>query len=563
MIPLPSFVTRLLPNTTDLRFEDIALDTSTPLTIVATAIQDAVLCPDCGQATTRIHSRYMRTLADLPWADTAVQLQLRVRKFFCSALACPRRIFTERLPSVMAPWARRTVRLAQQQQHLGLALGGNASTRLAADLDRSASRNTFLRLVRQLPLPEPAPPEVIGIDDWAWLKGQRYGTIIVDLERHQPIALLEDRNAETLAVWLKQHPSIRIVARDRAGTYADAANKGAPQAIQVADRFHLLRNLADTLLPIFEEHANEVRVATCASIARQDSLGVVDGVAPLVMGDLVRMLPPLSLSPKQRAQAEQRRAARVDRYERARALSAQGWPIRAIGRELGLNRDTVRTYLRATSFPERQPRVVWQPGVLDPHLPYLIERWNAGCRSGTALWQEITERGYMGKRVTVFSFVTRLRKAFGIPTKSRMIGAGQIALPAERPLTPRNAVWQVIQQPDKRHATTTERIDKLRAAHTDLDTAITLTESLAELIRTRNPAGLDPWLAHAETSALKPFRSFAASLRRDYAAVRAGVELPWSTGPVEGAINRLKMVKRTMFGRASFALLQRRVLLAS
>jgi transposase len=161
----------------------------------------------------------------------------------------------------------------------------------------------------------------------------------------------------------------------------------------------------------------------------------------------------------------------------------------------------------------------------------------------------------MGKRVTIFSFVTRLRKALGIPTKSRMIGEGQIALSAERPLTLRNAVWQVIQQSDKRHATTTERIDKLRAAHTDLDTAITLTEGFADLIRTRSAAARDPWLAQAEASTRNPFRSFAASLHHDYAAVRAGVELSWSTVPVEGAINRLKMFKHTMFGRASFALL--------
>lgn len=239
----------------------MVLDTPKHLIIVATAIQDTACCPDCGQIATRMHSWYTRTLADLPWADAAVQLQLRVRTFFCSITACPRRIFTERLPTVMAPWARRTARLAQQQQQLGLALGGNASTRLAADLDRSASRNTFLRLVRQLPLPEPAPPEVIGIDDWAWLKGQRYGTIIVDLERHKPIALLEDRNAETLAAWLQQHPTIRIVARDRAGTYADAANNGAPQAIQVADRFHLLvRRITHPSIPISDGKGSEERL---------------------------------------------------------------------------------------------------------------------------------------------------------------------------------------------------------------------------------------------------------------------------------------------------------------
>jgi transposase len=244
-------------------------------------------------------------------------------------------------------------------------------------------------------------------------------------------------------------------------------------------------------------------------------------------------------------------------------LYAQGWPIRAIGRELGLNRNTVRAYLRAPNFPERQPRVLRQQGVLEPFIPYLIERWNAGCRNGTTLWKEIIERGYSGKRVTVFSFVTRLRKALGIPAKNRTIQNGKVAVPEERPLTPRSAVWQVLERLEKRDEAMGKRLSQLRQAHADLDEAIALTEGFATLVRTRDPAALDHWLEQASASTLKSFQSFAASLRRDYDAVRAGVEQPWSTGPVEGEINRLKMVKRAMFGRAGFPLLQRRVLLAS
>jgi transposase len=226
-----------------------------------------------------------------------------------------------------------------------------------------------------------------------------------------------------------------------------------------------------------------------------------------------------------------------------------------------LNRNTVRKFVRAASFPERAPRVVRQPSVLDPHIPYLIERWNAGCRTGTVLWQEIRERGYRGQRVTVFSFITRLRKALGIPAKNRTIRDGKVALPEERPLTPRDAVWLVLKRPDQRDETAKERIAELREAHPDLAAAITLAEGFAELVRARTPAALDRWLDQAAASALPSFRSFAASLRRDYAAVRSGIELEWSTGPVEGTIDRLKMVKRTMHGRAGFDLLQRRVLL--
>jgi len=553
----------LLPLGTRLRIADLAVDAEAQaVTVELEAIAPCCPCPSCQLPAERIHSHYRRTVADLPWASLIVKLYLHVRKFFCDNAACPRKVFTERLPCLVAPGARRTVRLTQQQQQLGLALGGNPSARLSGELDRGASRNTFLRLVRRLPLPEPVAPEVVGIDDWAWKKGQRYGTIIMDLERQCPIALLEDRDAETLAAWLQQHPTIRIVARDRAGIYAEGATNGAPHAIQVADRFHLLGNLADTLLPVFEQHAKLLREATGSTASGNLPPAVVERGAPAVTEE-VRILPPPTPSPKHQAQAEQCRAARLARYERARELHAQGWPIRAIARDLGLNRNTVRAYLRAPSFPERQPRVRRQPGVLEPFIPYLIERWNAGCRNGTALWQELAERGYTGKRVTVFSFVTRLRKALGIPAKNRTIQDGKVAVLDERPLTPRSAVWQVLQRPEKRDEATDERIGKLRQAHPDLDEAITLTAGFATLVRTRNPAALDRWLDQATASTLKPFQSFAASLRRDYDAVRAGVELKSSTGPVEGSINRLKMVKRTMFGRAGFPLLQRRVLLAS
>jgi transposase len=552
----------LLPLGTSFRVGELVIDADAHEVIVELdAIAPGCPCPSCQQLAERIHSHYWRSVVDLPWAALLVHLHLHVRKFFCDNPACPRKVFTERLPTLVAPSAKRTLRLAHQQQQLGLALGGNPSARVSATLDRNASRNTFLRLVRRLPLPEPQAPEVIGLDDWAWKKGQRYGTIIVDLERQCPIALLKDREAETVAAWLKEHPTIRIIARDRAGAYAEGATSGAPQAVQVADRFHLLQNLADTLLPVFEAHAKLLREVTGEVAPDAQSSPAAQPALTASVEDVARALPPPRQSPKHQAQSEQRRAARLERFERVRELHDKGWPLRAIGRELGLNRGTVRKFLRAPEFPERQPRVLRQPGVLEPFIPYLVERWNAGCRNGTVLWKELGERGYTGKRGTVLTFVTRLRRALGIPTGKRTILDGKVALPELRPLTPRTAVWQVLQRPEKQDEATEERIKKLRQAHLELDEAITLTEGFAKLIRARDPTSLDRWLEQAATSTLKSFQSFASSLRRDYKAVRAGVEQKWSTGPVEGEINKLKMVKRAMFGRAGFPLLQRRILL--
>lgn len=234
--------------------------------------------------------------------------------------------------------------------------------------------------------------------------------------------------------------------------------------------------------------------------------------------EVVRLLSPPTPSPTQQAQAAPRRAERLARCDRARELRTQGWPIRAIGRELRLNRNTVRAYLRAPSFPERHPRMLRAPGVLEPFIPSLIDRGNAGCRTGTILWQEIRERGYVGKRVTVFSFVTRLRKTRGIPAKNRTIRDGKVALPTERPRTPRSVVWQVLQRPEQRDEATDERLQQLRHVHADVDETITLTEGFAMLMRARDPAALDRWLTEASASTLKPFQRFAASLRRDYDA---------------------------------------------
>jgi transposase len=252
----------LLPLGTSFQVNALAIDGDSPVVSVdLEAIAQDCPCPSCHLPAERIHSHYHRTIADVPWANLIVRLHLLARKFFCDNAACRRTIFTERLPALVAPSARRTLRLAQQQQQLGLALGGNPSARISEKLDRGASRNTFLRLLHRLPLPKPAAPEVIGIDDWAWKKGQRYGTIITDLERQCPIALLEDREAETVAAWLKDHPSIRIIARDRAGAYADAAAKGAPQALQVADRFHLLvRRITHPSIPISDGKGSEERL---------------------------------------------------------------------------------------------------------------------------------------------------------------------------------------------------------------------------------------------------------------------------------------------------------------
>src|SRR3989475_1868246 len=234
------------------------------ITLRVRATPHSAPCPLCATPARCIHSDYERTLADLPWAQYRVRLQLRVRKWFCRNRSCPRRIFTERLPTVAVPWARRTLRLAQRLIALGVALGGKAGVRLGHAWDVRVSRNTLLRLLRRQPEPEAPTPRVLGVDDWALRKGHTYGTILVDLERREPVALLPERTAAPVAQWLREHPGVEVIARDRASAYAEGARQGAPAATQVADRFHLLQNLRETLDEVFTTHHDALTAVNAA-----------------------------------------------------------------------------------------------------------------------------------------------------------------------------------------------------------------------------------------------------------------------------------------------------------
>jgi transposase len=547
---LRTVLTYLLPPTRSVRLTGMTMELEyVHLQVTTTA--PAVGCPCCAVPSSTVHSRYQRRLTDLPWGTRLVRLQLTVRKFICRNPSCPRRIFTERVPELIAPYARKTQRLIAALQALGVALGGQAGARLAHRLGLPASRDTLLRLVRRLPLPSVPPLSAIGVDDWAHRKRQRYGTIVVDLEQRRPVALLNDREAETLADWLRMHPGITVITRDRMKAYMDGARAGAPEATQVADRFHLLQNLAEALDQVFSAHGPALKAVSTA-------LGRTPVVQP--DGQPAVPVPPSPPAPQAQTRAAQRRSRRLATYEQVWSLHRQGWSNRAIAQQLGMGRMTVVRYLQAPTFPERKGRSDTGKSVLTPYQEHLLKRWNAGCREALQLFRDLRRHGYTGSYPTVARYAQRLRQAQGLRPRERRPGQ---TLPRVVEAQQRRATRLVLKRPEHRTDADLQLLAHLETQHSDLAEAIGLAQDFGAIVRQRQANRFDVWLARAVASGVAPLRRFAMGLRADYDAVKAGLGRPWSNGPVEGHINRLKMLKRQMFGRAKLDLLSRRFLRAA
>jgi len=542
----------LFPDPTTLRLEACAVDdAAAQITLRVRSTQATAPCPLCTTPAQRIHSHYERTLADLPWAAYRVRLQLRVRKWFCGNRRCGRRIFTERLPTIAAPWARRTLRLAQRLVALGMALGGTAGVRLSSAWDLTVSRNTLLRGLRRLPLPVLPTPRVLGVDDFALRTRHTYGTILVDLERRQPVALLPERTADTVAQWLQEHPGVEVIARDRSSAYAEGARQGAPAAIQVADRFHVLQNLREALDQVFLTHGKALDAVH--DLARQQPV-------PLSDEAMAVPVPPHDIPRPAQQRAAQRQARRQALHTPVWTLHQQGWTGAAIAQHVGLSLRTVQRDLRSATFAGRKRRSDAGDSLLTPYKPYLLERWNAGGYTAMRLFRDLQQCGYPGSYGPVAAYARRLRHAQGLSPGQRCPRRSlpRVAEPVCQPLTPRRTTWLVLRREAKRTEAEAQQLAQLRAQSAEVAEAIDLAQDFTTLVRQRQPTQLDPWLTRATTSTLEALRRFATGLYEDYEAIKAGVTLPWSTSPVEGHINRLKMLKRQMFGRARLDLLSRR-----
>jgi transposase len=534
-----------LPDRQCLAIDEIVVDEKkgrVEVTVHSTA--EKAECPACGMQSSRIHSWYQRKLTDLPWQGLSVVLTWRTRKFFCRNEDCKQRIFAERLSQVAASYARRTDRINLALRCIAFACGGEGGCRLADRLGMAISPDSLLREIRRTSISKQPVPRVLGVDDWAFRKGQTYGTILIDMERGIPIELLPDRDAETFKQWLQDHPGIEIISRDRGDCYVKGATEGAPQAVQVADRFHLTQNLREALSRLLDRSSKQVRSAVDQIVEECNDIPVDDG----------QLSVPANVANSSVASESLASQNRRELYEAVMALHKQGNSKREIARRLRINRATVRNFVQSDGCPERAKRRYSSQS--DPCADYLWARWNQGCHNVRQLTNEVRAKGFTASYYSIRRRVSKWRKSMNATLKP----------PPKRSakMSPKQISWLVFK--DESQLSEFER--SLKAAVfsncAEIERGWEIACDFLRLFKNRVADGLTRWLENAtDPSVPKELQRFAFGIKRDCAAVLAAITLPWNNGQTEGHVNRLKTIKRQMYGRGNFDLLRLRVLQGS
>ncbi len=489
---------------------------------------------------TRVHSSYRRRLADLPVAGQATEVRLRVRRFFCDHGDCSVGTFVEQVPGLTHRHAQRTAGAQDALIVIAVALAGRAGSRLAAALGMPVSRSTLLRRIRTLPDPPVGAVTVLGVDEFAWSRGRDYGTVLVDLsDGNRPVDILDGRDAVDFADWLRAHPGIQVICRDRASGYADGARQGAPDARQVADRWHLWDNLCQQVNTLVAAHHTcllESEPAPVAAVCGNDCEQGPDEPAGLSGLDQLRT-----------TRSERTRW----RFLEIHALQVQGLSMPMIGRRLELDIKTVRRYLRADDVEELVAGGV-RTSKLDPFKPYLHQRLTAGVRNATALHAEIVEQGYTGSYPVLERYLRPWR---------RSDAATLVQVLRNRPPPVRQVTAWITGLPGHLDAADEARL--IRAGYPEIDAAVKHVAGFARMIKdlSGDQDKLTQWIAAVDHD-LPALRTFTVGLRRDIAAVTTGLTQQYNSGPVEGTVNKIKARKMQLFGRANHDLLRKLILVA-
>ena len=521
----------------------IAIGTKLFISIQST--EASANCPQCGTESSRRHSSYLRQVQDTPIGLFTVWLQLEVRRFRCSNQNCQQQTFAEQYPALVDRRRWRTNRVLQNLIQIGLALGGEAGARLAGQLAMEASPSTLLRLLHQMESPEVVEPRVIGIDDWAFRKGRDYGTLIVDHETGKPIDLLPERDCETVKKWLEKHPTIEIVTRDRSGEYREAITQALPDAVQIADRWHLLKNLCQAVQRHISRRYKVLSQVVANAIDENEQSN------PNITAKQRRY----DRGPGQEALHLARKEKREALFAAVKARYAEGVYTTDIAKDFNLSRQTISRWVNSETLPPDTRGRFKRKCLIDDYVPYLRQRIEAGCHNQSQLWREIREQGFPGDRTLVGRWIRQNYKtnnqALAILPRQKT----EVAVPCARELS-----WLLIRHSDELEEDEKQILDAL-IQDDKLAELRHLTHEFKTMIRDGLSEQWVSWLKISCESTVKELKYFAIGLKKDGSAVYEAIRQTWSNGPVEGHVNRLKMIKRQMYGRASFDLLRLRVLL--
>ena len=509
-------------------------DTGEAVVVFASSRARSACCPRCGSRSWRVHGGYVRVLADVPAGGRPVQIVLAVRRFRCPRADCPAVTFAGQAEGVSARYRRRSLPLLGMLTAVALELAGRGTARLARALGIAVHRTTVLRLIMALPDPQvTAAPQVTGVDDFALRRGRVYGTVLVDVTTGTAIDLLPDRETGTLEAWLTAHPGAKVICRDRAGSYADAARAAAPQAIQVADRWHLWHNLAEYAEKTVTAHRS------CLTGGPSQPAGAGPAAAPLPEPDGLK-----DVCGRERPLVARTR----ERHAAVHGLLAAGHSRREAARILGLSRNTVNRFAAAASPGQLLVKATSRESKLDPFKPYLHHRWNEGITDASALHAELKTRGFTGSDQAVRRYIRPFRQMAAAPPP-----------PPAAPKTRQITRW-LLTRPDRLSTHDQAQLAGIRARCPHLNTLATHVSAFAQMMICHDGQYLDQWLTDVDADDQPQLHSFANGIRRDHDAVRAGLTLPYSSGAVEGNVTKIKMIKRQMYGRAGFDLLRKRVI---
>ncbi|MER7540937.1 ISL3 family transposase [Streptomyces sp. NPDC097704] len=497
----------------------------------------SAVCSGCGQRSSRVHSYYQRTLADRPVAGRRVRIELQARRLVCGNDRCARRTFAEQIPALTRRHARRTDALTAHLTDVALFLGGRPGARLAERMAINTGKDALLRLIRVLSLPPPDLVPHLGVDEFAVRRGQTYATILIDMSAHRPVDVLADRAASTFASWLQNHPEVRIICRNRAGPFRDGAQAGAPQARQVAEAWHLLNNLAQTVEHAIGRHRADLR-------------------EPLTSHDRTEDGPPhegpdhgdLDVHGRPRPLVARTR----ERHQQIHERIERGDSLRAIARDLHLSRGTVNHFARAADVNELLIAATHRPTLIDDYRAYLHHHWMEGCTNASALTREIQRLGYRGNVNTVRRHL-----------KPYLNGAIPATAPLPR-LTVRKVTDWIMPRPERLTDVERKGLDEPCERNPALATTTEYARRLALMVRDRRSEhlALDVWIADVRLDGQHELRTLANGMRRDRAAIQAALTTTYTSGAVEGNVTRIKLLKRQTYGRANFDLLRRRILLS-